>query len=292
MFDMFVCGSSNFDQVDEISTPHSSPPKRSRRVCNCKTTNKNAKNPFSTRGLEKFSSVLADLEEMKQKIYQNMGSDQEDSLMVRFGYSNAKDWIPIVVKLRDHEKQDKPNHVGNDDGKDKEAIEQARKLNSKGSIMNVKKNNSMLQTAEDQQGVTQKQRRLNPWQEPPAKPSLLHTSSQLTCLKHILLYPWLRVLFGLEIPKHTVRVVKSGWIGGEDGNKDQVSAILPEHACLIKYLPDAPVNIWIWTKSVDWLQNVGSESRRVLGWTRNHVRLDLECWAGVRKGVGPDPEWG
>ncbi|KAK9112011.1 hypothetical protein Scep_019530 [Stephania cephalantha] len=64
----------------------------------CRSSGNKNKNPYSTRGLDKFAMVLADLDERRQKIYEQMGL-QDDSL-VRFGYSSSKGWVPIVVKLK------------------------------------------------------------------------------------------------------------------------------------------------------------------------------------------------
>ncbi|KAJ0086148.1 hypothetical protein Patl1_08815 [Pistacia atlantica] len=60
--------------------------------------NKGTKNPYSTRGLDKFSALLAELEEKKQKIYSQRGS--EDISLVRFVYKDTDDFVPIVVKVK------------------------------------------------------------------------------------------------------------------------------------------------------------------------------------------------
>ncbi|KAK8949300.1 hypothetical protein KSP39_PZI005075 [Platanthera zijinensis] len=56
------------------------------------------KNPYSSRGLEKFTSVLSELEAKKEKIMTRIGSDVA---MVRFKYTTCQDFIPIVVKIRE-----------------------------------------------------------------------------------------------------------------------------------------------------------------------------------------------
>ncbi|XP_020100054.1 uncharacterized protein LOC109718294 [Ananas comosus] len=60
---------------------------------------KAGKNPYSGRGLDKFSSVLSELEARREKI---MASARPQSVaLVRFMHSNSHDWVPIVVRLRD-----------------------------------------------------------------------------------------------------------------------------------------------------------------------------------------------
>ncbi|XP_058069809.1 uncharacterized protein LOC131218938 [Magnolia sinica] len=62
-----------------------------------KRSRKREKNPYSNRGLDKFSSVLADLEARREKIMAQIG----EVSLIRFMYSNSHDWVPIVVRLRD-----------------------------------------------------------------------------------------------------------------------------------------------------------------------------------------------
>ena len=98
MLNPFICGTGTFNKEEEVdNSPCSSPRKSSRRKYN-------NKNPYSTRGLDKFSALLSDLDEKRQKIYSQVGS--ESISLVRFVYSNSNDCVPIVVKLRD-KKEDK-----------------------------------------------------------------------------------------------------------------------------------------------------------------------------------------
>ncbi|KAG6784447.1 hypothetical protein POTOM_010141 [Populus tomentosa] len=92
------------------SSPSATPPRKSRK------SSKNNKNPYSSRGLDKFSALLAELEEKRQKIYTKIGP--EDVSVVRFVYSSSNDCIPVIVKAKD-QKQDKPRASGVDDVKDK-----------------------------------------------------------------------------------------------------------------------------------------------------------------------------
>ncbi|XP_077216973.1 uncharacterized protein LOC143851428 [Tasmannia lanceolata] len=80
----------NLSQVDD-EDPWSTPtPRKSRR--------RDSKNPYSTRGLDKFSAVLAELESRRESIIARMGS--QDISLVRFVNSNSNDWIPIIVKIK------------------------------------------------------------------------------------------------------------------------------------------------------------------------------------------------
>lgn len=105
MFSPFICGSFHHHEDEDeplqrqgSSSPCSTPRKSSRK------NTKNSKNPYSTRGLDKFSALLADLEEKRQQIYSQVGS--QDISFVRFVYSNSNDCVPIVVKLKDQSKSD------------------------------------------------------------------------------------------------------------------------------------------------------------------------------------------
>ncbi|TKY44463.1 hypothetical protein E2542_SST31605 [Spatholobus suberectus] len=92
----FVCGTFH-DQDDEtcLASPLSSPRKYKRK------DSKN--NPYSTRGLDKFSELLADLDEKRQKIYSQ--TNPHDISFVRFVYSNTDDIVPVVVKVKNNKDQ-------------------------------------------------------------------------------------------------------------------------------------------------------------------------------------------
>lgn len=99
MFGPLICGSSHHPQDEDEalgSSPCSTPRRSSRK------SSKDSKNPYSTLGLDKFSALLADLEEKRAKIYSQMGS--QDISLVRFAYSSSNDCVPIVVKLKDQNK--------------------------------------------------------------------------------------------------------------------------------------------------------------------------------------------
>lgn len=106
------CGTGSFKRIDEDPwLPTSAPgsPKGSKRKAN--------KNPYSTRGLDKFSTVLAELEARREKIMAKAGT--QGVSMVRFMYSDSQHWIPIIVKLREDAKEEntkpadakKPKHL-------------------------------------------------------------------------------------------------------------------------------------------------------------------------------------
>ncbi|PIN12438.1 hypothetical protein CDL12_14950 [Handroanthus impetiginosus] len=68
-----------------------------------KEDNKTEKNPYADRGLDKFSTLLAELEHKRQRIYAQMGSDDISS--VRFVYpGDSKKAKPIVVKFKNKNK--------------------------------------------------------------------------------------------------------------------------------------------------------------------------------------------
>ncbi|KAL0907093.1 hypothetical protein M5K25_025636 [Dendrobium thyrsiflorum] len=59
------------------------------------------KNPYSSRGLDKFSSVLSELEARKKKIMSSASSNGVS--LVRFMHSNSRDWTPVIVRHREEE---------------------------------------------------------------------------------------------------------------------------------------------------------------------------------------------
>ncbi|XP_022768652.1 uncharacterized protein LOC111312550 [Durio zibethinus] len=106
MFQPFICGAFNHQEEDDHelwSIPNSSP-RKSRRNSFSKSHYKDNKNPYSNRGLDKFSALLAELEEKRQKIYSQ--TDSQDISFVRFMYKNSTDCVPIVVKLKDKKEEE------------------------------------------------------------------------------------------------------------------------------------------------------------------------------------------
>lgn len=112
MVNPFICGSSSFsrqleredeDEKSRCSTPRKISPKKSRK--SSLSRSKDDKNPYAKRGLDKFSALLAELEDTKQKIYTQIPSD--DISLVRFTYSDTDHVKPIVVRVRDKKQENK-----------------------------------------------------------------------------------------------------------------------------------------------------------------------------------------
>ncbi|KAM1133816.1 hypothetical protein ACFX19_043728 [Malus domestica] len=131
MFSPFSC--VFFQPKDVQDEPFSSPcstPKRS-----TKRSSKESKNPYSSRGLDKFSELLADLEDKRQKIYAQ--TPPQDISLVRFMFKDSNEDappVPVVIKLKDNKKEDrkektktqvvKEKHAtSNSDGLDKFNVE-------------------------------------------------------------------------------------------------------------------------------------------------------------------------
>lgn len=88
-----LCG--NLSQVDDGPwSPRSSSHRRSRRK---------EKNPYANRGLDQFKMVLEDLQARKEKIMAQVGAS--DPFLVRFAQENLRDWVPIIIKLREPNQQ-------------------------------------------------------------------------------------------------------------------------------------------------------------------------------------------
>ncbi|GMH03192.1 hypothetical protein Nepgr_005031 [Nepenthes gracilis] len=107
MVGSFICGGNSFPREEEEHRFHSadsSPRKSSSR-------SKDIKNPYSDRGLDKFSALLAEIEEKRQKIYSELGP--EEISLVRFVYSNDNNIKPIVVKAKSKEQQQQPRSQSN-----------------------------------------------------------------------------------------------------------------------------------------------------------------------------------
>ncbi|CAN4122549.1 unnamed protein product [Withania somnifera] len=96
MVNPFICGSFHHQDDDDVEclSPCSTI-KRSKKSL----SRSRSSNPYSDRGLDKFSALLADLEDKKQRIYSQIGPD--DISFVRFVFSNSNDAKPIIVKMKD-----------------------------------------------------------------------------------------------------------------------------------------------------------------------------------------------
>ncbi|ESQ35839.1 hypothetical protein EUTSA_v10008760mg [Eutrema salsugineum] len=70
-------------------SPFSSP-KRSR---------KESKNPYSNRGLDKFSALLSELDEKRQSIYSKR-LDSDGPHLVRFVFKSSGECVPVIIKTK------------------------------------------------------------------------------------------------------------------------------------------------------------------------------------------------
>ncbi|KZV45127.1 hypothetical protein F511_24169 [Dorcoceras hygrometricum] len=106
---MFICGSGSFarEEEDDRYTSPCSTPKRSKKntgFCRTGKDHSSNKNPYAGRGLDKFNALLAELDDRKQKIYTQVGSDEIS--LVRFVYPNDSDKVkPIVVKAKERSQE-------------------------------------------------------------------------------------------------------------------------------------------------------------------------------------------
>ncbi|XP_010236251.1 uncharacterized protein LOC104583924 isoform X1 [Brachypodium distachyon] len=98
--EMTFCGTGSFKDVDKekIKTKKIKSPDAGKK----KTKKK--ENPYASRGLDKFSTVLAELESRREKVLRRVDASS-DRVMVRFVQSGPKGWVPIVVKLPPDQEQ-------------------------------------------------------------------------------------------------------------------------------------------------------------------------------------------
>ncbi|KAJ8455447.1 hypothetical protein OPV22_035141 [Ensete ventricosum] len=87
------CGTVSFKNVDADPWTPPSPKAAAKKK-------KAGENPYSARGLDKFSTLVAELEARKERVLAKAAS-QGAAAMVRFTYSGPNEWIPIIVKIRD-----------------------------------------------------------------------------------------------------------------------------------------------------------------------------------------------
>ncbi|XP_044475057.1 uncharacterized protein LOC123202974 [Mangifera indica] len=127
--------------------------------------NKDSKNPYSNRGLDKFSALLAELEEKKQKIYSQKGS--EDISLVRFVYKDMDNCVPIVVK-----KKKEKNKSGGDNNATPLQHESETRLDDKFLVDQSKDEGKLSRSVSDNKLVTKKKSfswneiKLNHWRRP------------------------------------------------------------------------------------------------------------------------------
>lgn len=106
------CGAGNFKDVDKEEVAGTAgKPTAAAAMAKAKKAGGGGKtkgkdNPYASRGLDKFSTVLSELETRRERILRRVGPDVDAGhLMVRFVQSEAKGWVPIVVKLPSEEEE-------------------------------------------------------------------------------------------------------------------------------------------------------------------------------------------
>ncbi|KAJ1291648.1 hypothetical protein BS78_02G331800 [Paspalum vaginatum] len=106
MREMMFCGAGSFKDVDKEEGAGAGGGKPAAQAKKAGGKTKGKDNPYASRGLDKFSTVLSELESKRERILRRVGPDIDaDRLMVRFVQSEAKGWVPIVVKLPPEEEQ-------------------------------------------------------------------------------------------------------------------------------------------------------------------------------------------
>lgn len=109
---MMFCGTGSFKDVHKDACGAGAgdvkTPAKEKKAPNAKEEKKKKpgkKNPYASRGLDKFSTVVAELESRREKILRRVGPVGGDHVMVRFVQSEAKGWVAIAVKLPPEEQQ-------------------------------------------------------------------------------------------------------------------------------------------------------------------------------------------
>ncbi|GAA0152354.1 hypothetical protein LIER_10858 [Lithospermum erythrorhizon] len=106
MLSTFICGSFQNKENEDNLSPCSSTSTRSRRSGSYR--NKENKNRYANRGLDKFNELLSELEEKKQKIYTQKGA--EDIALVQFVISSDNELKPVVVVKMKKDASSKTTH--------------------------------------------------------------------------------------------------------------------------------------------------------------------------------------
>ncbi|KAL9230824.1 hypothetical protein vseg_006123 [Gypsophila vaccaria] len=115
MMSGLICGTSVLPRDEEdgherkTRSANSSPRKsRSSKTVTSTRHGNNNKNPYSTRGLDRFSALLSEIEQERQKIYSQVNPNEIS--LVRFVYTDDHEFKPIIVKA----KQPKNTTINND----------------------------------------------------------------------------------------------------------------------------------------------------------------------------------
>ncbi|GMI78478.1 hypothetical protein HRI_001517100 [Hibiscus trionum] len=128
MFQHFICGA--FDPRGQDGRRKS----RKNSFRKSKGLKRDDKNPYSDRGLDKFSALLAELEEKKQKIYSQQGMP-----LVLFTYKNSTDIVPIVIRLKDDKEAAKKKGADTNASKDHHPVMKVVDSESEGKKQVIKK---------------------------------------------------------------------------------------------------------------------------------------------------------
>ncbi|XP_030466546.1 uncharacterized protein LOC115685606 [Syzygium oleosum] len=113
MLNSFICGTFHPEEGEDdepywTNFPRSPGKSRRHRLLRRSSNSyvgKESKNPYANRGLDKFSALVADLEEKRKEIYLQSGS--RDIAFVRFVTSSSDEFVPVVVKSKDLHHQSK-----------------------------------------------------------------------------------------------------------------------------------------------------------------------------------------
>ncbi|KAG6608423.1 hypothetical protein SDJN02_01391, partial [Cucurbita argyrosperma subsp. argyrosperma] len=94
------------ESLSSNGSPHCTPRKTRNGL---KPHSKDKKNPYSDRGLDKFSALLTDLEQKRKQIYAQ--TDPENIVLVRFAYKNSDECVPVVVKQKEKKEEKRVNDI-------------------------------------------------------------------------------------------------------------------------------------------------------------------------------------
>lgn len=98
MLKTFTCGTFHHEEEEDeeyYKSSHFSASPKSKK-------GKIKNNPYATIGREKFSKLLADLDERRQRIY-SQTKNPHDISFVRFVYDGKDDFVPVVVKSKNRD---------------------------------------------------------------------------------------------------------------------------------------------------------------------------------------------
>ncbi|KAF8048267.1 hypothetical protein N665_2583s0002 [Sinapis alba] len=86
---------------------------------------KSSKNPYSNRGLDKFSKLLSELDEKRQSIYSKK-LDSGGPPLVRFVFTSSGECVPVVIRSSYLHKQKKTKDVSAAEAKVKTVVNESK----------------------------------------------------------------------------------------------------------------------------------------------------------------------